>query len=208
MIRNVLVALALMVVAFVIIVALQPSELYIERTALIEASPEIVFDQLDDFEHYAQWNPWDGLDPGMRKTYSGPESGVGAAYEWSGNEQVGAGRIEISSLTPPREVVWKLHFTAPFEATNTTRMVLEPEGEHTRVTWTLEGVNDFMGKAVGLVMDMDAAVGADYERGLAKLDALARAAQVAHAEANDKLRLRAEAEAALKKALEGAQRLE
>ncbi|HSJ96170.1 MAG TPA: hypothetical protein VLC53_03805 [Myxococcota bacterium] len=39
----------------------------------------------------------------------------------------------------------------------------------------MEGSNGFLGKAISLVMDMDAMVGGDFEQGLADLDAAARA---------------------------------
>ena len=39
----------------------------------------------------------------------------------------------------------------------------------------MEGSNGFLGKAISLVMDMDAMVGGDFEQGLADLDAAVRA---------------------------------
>ena len=41
----------------------------------------------------------------------------------------------------------------------------------TWVRWSMEGSNGFLGKAISLVMDMDAMVGGDFEQGLADLDA-------------------------------------
>ena len=40
----------------------------------------------------------------------------------------------------------------------------------------MEGRNGFMGKAMSLVCNMDRMIGKDFERGLAKLDAVAHAA--------------------------------
>ena len=44
------------------------------------------------------------------------------------------------------------------------------------VTWAMTGSNDFMGKLFGLFLDLDAQVGADFEKGLAQLDAVTAAA--------------------------------
>jgi hypothetical protein len=40
------------------------------------------------------------------------------------------------------------------------------------VTWRMEGANDFIGKALCLVMDMDARIGPDFDRGLAGMKAI------------------------------------
>ena len=43
----------------------------------------------------------------------------------------------------------------------------------------MSGENNFMAKAAGLFMDMDAMIGADFEKGLAQLKAVAEAAAAA-----------------------------
>ena len=50
---------------FLIIVALQPSEFHVERTAM--AAPQAtVFDQVSDFHKWDAWSPWAKLDPNAR----------------------------------------------------------------------------------------------------------------------------------------------
>ena len=66
----------------------------------------------------------------------------------------------------------KLVFLKPFEATNDVVFRFAPEGENTRVTWSMTGNNNFIAKAVHMVMDMDKMVGDDFEQGLAQLKAL------------------------------------
>lgn len=175
MVRNVLVALVAVVGLFVAVVLMQSGELRVERSAHVAAPPDVVFDQLDDFVAWQRWNPWQDLDPGQKTELGGPESGVGAWYTWEGNDDVGKGRMEILSATAPERVVWDLRFESPWEAHNTTAISVEPDGEGSSVTWTMTGDLDFMGKAMGLIMDMDAMVGPDFERGLQRLDEVARA---------------------------------
>ena len=78
-----------------------PSEKTERRSS---APPEKVFPLLDDFHHWAQWSPWEKLDPALQRSYSGPEKGVGAVYDWTGNNKVGTGRMEILESTPERVV--------------------------------------------------------------------------------------------------------
>jgi hypothetical protein len=83
--------------------------------------------------------------------------------------------MTINESHPSDKVVIKLEFIKPWEATNTTRFLLERagNGEQAKVTWSMEGHNDFMGKAFSLFMDMDEMVGKDFEKGLSQLDKVA-----------------------------------
>lgn len=191
MIRNIAIGAVVLFGGFAAFVAAQPGDFTITRSATISAPPEIVYDQIDDFETWITWSPWSGLDPNQKVTFSGPATGVGASYEWNGNDDVGQGRMTVTEAVPPKKVVWDLHFIKPFEAQNVTTMTLEPEGDKTKVTWSMSGTNGFMGKAFGLMMDMDKMVGADFEKGLKTLDEKAQAQAKAVAEAKAK----AEAEA-------------
>lgn len=114
----------------------------------------------------------------------GPETGKGAWYTWSGNDDVGQGRMEVLEAVPNEKVVWDLQFIKPFEARNTTAITLAPDGDGTRVTWSMTGTNGFVAKLFGVFIDMDAMVGADFDKGLLALESLSsEAAAVAEMEA-------------------------
>lgn len=157
------------------VVAAQPSAFEVKRSLVMQVPPATVFEQVNDFQKWARWSPWEKLDPAMKKHFSGPPSGVGSSYHWVGNDQVGEGRMTIVEATAPSRIEIRLEFMAPWKATNPTVFRFEPEGTGTRTTWTMTGKNDFVGKAFALAMDMDALVGADFEKGLGAL-ALAAAA--------------------------------
>jgi autotransporter translocation and assembly factor TamB len=165
--------LALLVV-LAIVIAMQPSEFKIQRAQKVTAPPGVVYLFVQDFHRWSVWSPWEKLDPSLKRSYSGAKSGEGAVYDWVGNDQVGAGRMTIEKATNSREVQIKLEFLKPFAATNQTVFLFEKNGEQTVVTWTMTGKNDFVGKAFSLFMDMDALVGADFEKGL---EGLKRAAE-------------------------------
>jgi hypothetical protein len=69
----------------------------------------------------------------------------------------------------------KLEFTRPFVCANDVRFTLTPSEAGTRVTWLMEGKNNFMGKAIQLCMNMDGMVGKEFAEGLANLDRVAQA---------------------------------
>ncbi len=176
MVQITLIALAAIVAVFVLIVFLQPSEFRIARAATISAPPALVFAHVNDFHRWVAWSPYEKLDPGMKKTYEGPPSGNGASYAWSGNSQAGEGRATIMESRPSDLIRIKLEFIRPLACTNTAEFTFEPAGGQTAVTWSLAGRNSFMGKAVGLFMNMDKMVGGQFEEGLAQLKSVVETA--------------------------------
>ncbi len=158
-----------LVAALVGVIAMQPAEFKVQRSTSVSAPPDVVFSHINDFHQWEAWSPWAKIDPQMKTTYTGPETGVGAAYAWDGNDEVGSGKMTIKGSTPPAEVVIDLHFLTPFEAENITTFTVSPEGEGSKVVWAMTGHNNFMSKAFGLVMPMDKMVGGDFEKGLAAM---------------------------------------
>jgi uncharacterized protein YndB with AHSA1/START domain len=164
-----LVILLAIVVAILAYASTRPAEFRIERSATMNAPPDRVFAAINDFRNWLAWSPWEKLDPALRRTHSGSPSGRGAIYEWEGNKKVGKGRMEITESTPPSKVLIRLDFIKPFESHNTAEFRIEPQGTATQVTWTMNGKNQFMGKLMGLFMNMDRMIGKDFEAGLANL---------------------------------------
>ena len=133
-----------------------------------------MFPLLNDFHQWGRWSPWEKLDPNMKRMFDGPPSGPGASYSWSGNDEVGAGRMKIVDAKPGESVTIELEFPKPYAAKNQTTFTLAPAGSGTQVRWAMKGENGFVGKAMSLVMDMDALVGKDFEKGLANLAVTAK----------------------------------
>ena len=163
---------AIALVGFIAYVATRPNELRVSREATIAAPPERIYAHLANLRGWGPWSPWERKDPGMKRTFEGPESGVGAAYGWEGNKDVGSGRMEVTKATSPSYLAIDLHFLKPFEARNTAEFTLEATGAATRVAWVMFGPANFMSKLMGVFMDMDRMIGRDFEAGLANLKAL------------------------------------
>lgn len=141
------------------------------RSTTIVAPPERIHPLLDDFRAWQQWSPWEGLDPDLQRTFTGPERGVGAHYAWKGNKKAGSGTMEIIESSP-QAVAVDLRFLKPFEATNITRFDLTPTGAGTDVVWTMMGER---GAVMGLMgkLYFDKAIAKDFDKGLAQLKMVA-----------------------------------
>ncbi len=176
MLTKALIALAVIVIALVGVVAMRPSEFRIARTATITAPAPAVFAHVNDFHKWEAWNPWAKIDPAMKQTYEGESAGAGAIYTWAGNREVGEGRMTLTESRPTELIRIKLEFRKLFKGTNTAEFTFKPEGDQTVVTWTMAGENNFIAKAVSLLMNMDHMVGGQFEKGLARMKSVVEAA--------------------------------
>lgn len=158
----------------VLAIAVQPSEFAIERSIAIDAPADLVFPHIASVRAMDEWSPWIHMDPQMKVTYDGPESGVGARSSWEG-PQMGKGHVAVTAVEPPRSVEMKLEMLEPMAATNRALFTLDASGDATRVTWRMEGRNGFAGKAASLLLRMDERIGGEFEKGLAALKTLAEA---------------------------------
>jgi uncharacterized protein YndB with AHSA1/START domain len=177
MLKTILIAVPVILIAFGIVVAMQPADFRITRTATISAPPADVFAQVNDFSKWQHWSPWAKLDPAAKSTFEGPAAGTGARFRWAGNNQVGEGRMTITESHPSDLIRIELEFLRPFKATNTAEFTFKPEGNQTVVSWSMFGKNNFMGKAMGLIMDCDKMLGGQFEQGLANMKSVAENGQ-------------------------------
>jgi uncharacterized protein YndB with AHSA1/START domain len=167
------IGLVVVLAAFALLVASRPAAFRVERSTTIAAPPEAVFPLVNDFHAWPRWSPYEDRDPSMARDYSGADAGEGAVYGWDGNDDVGAGRMTITESVPNERLAIRLEFLRPIVATNEVEFTFAPAGGATRVAWAMDGRNGFVGKLIALLMDMDAMIGADFEKGLASLRAAA-----------------------------------
>ena len=177
MLETILIVLAAVVVVFIVVVAMQPAEFRIMRTATLSAPPADVFPHVNDFHNWEAWSPWAKLDLAAKNSFEGAAAGAGAIFKWSGNRQVGEGMMTMTESQPNDLIRIKLEFLRPFKATNTTEFTFKPEGNQTVVTWSMSGRNNFISKAFCLFMNMDKMVGGDFEKGLANMKSVVEAAK-------------------------------
>ena len=177
MLKKILIAVAVIIVVFLVIVAMQPAEFRVTRSASVAAPQAAVFDQVNDLHKFEKWNPSGKIDPAMKVSYEGAAAGVGAVYKWAGNNEVGEGKMTITESRPSDLVRIKLEFLKPFASTADTEFTFKPEGNQTAVTWSMAGKNNFMAKAMCLFMSMDKMIGSQFEKGLADMKAMVEAGQ-------------------------------
>ena len=142
------------------------------RSIVIAAPPAAVHALVDDLHAWTKWSPWEGLDADLNRTYSGSEKGVGARYAWAGKKS-GEGSMHVTGATSDR-IDLDLDFLKPFKANNRVVFHFRPEGNATRVTWTMSGTRNVLLAVMGKLF-FDGMIGKDFDKGLAKLKVVAEA---------------------------------
>src|SRR5438309_2340574 len=129
MLKAIAIEATVVVGGVLVLAALRPDNFQIRRSASIKAAPE--------------------------RSYSGPESGKGAAYAFDGNQDMGKGTLEILDSAPASKVTMSLHMLEPFEVRNRVDFVLQPKDGMTEVTWAMQGTVPYFAKIIHLFINMD-----------------------------------------------------
>lgn len=148
----------------------------VQRTTMIKAPQQVVFDHIVHFKKWPGWSPWEDLDPDMEQNYGGaPDGQVGSTYSWSGNRKAGKGSMAITAVESPDLIRADLHFLKPFKSQSDLEWRLEQTGDATTVTWTMEAEHGAMSRVMNMFGLMEKMIGKDFEKGLHSLKNLAEA---------------------------------
>ncbi|SDO07570.1 SRPBCC family protein [Polaromonas sp. JS666] len=177
MFKTIAIIAAVLVLLFVVTVLVlasgKPDTFRVQRQASIQAPPEKIFPLINDYKNWGAWSPWEKKDPAMKRSFSGPAAGKGAAYAWDSKE-VGVGDMLITESQPSSLVKIDLNFSKPFEAHNKVVFSIQPQaGGSSTVSWEMAGPAPLMARVMHVFFDMDKMVGKDFEAGLAAMKAAA-----------------------------------
>ncbi len=153
MLKIILIVLAVIIVGFLIAAAFQPADYRITRSVAIAAPPAAVFENVNDLQKFMTWSPFAKMDPDAKYTFAGPKRGEGASLSWVG-AKTGEGSMTITESRPNERILFQMDFRKPMASTATAEFSFVPEGDQTRVTWSLDGRNGYLQKAMSMVMRM------------------------------------------------------
>lgn len=164
---KIIVAIVIVLLIFMFAVG---KDYHFEKSIVINAPADKVYQNISSMKAFNQWNPWMKLDPNMKIDYSGKSGQVGDQYCWDGNDDAGAGCHIITALVPNKKQSAKMLFTRPFESDATSDIVLTPQGNSTKVTWDMDCEFDYPMNL--MTVFMDGQMDKSYGEGLAALKAL------------------------------------
>ena len=169
--RILLIALAILVLLGLFFGLTGDKDYHVKRTADINAPVDVIFPLISNLKKMNDWSPWVAKDPDIVNTYEGDDGTVGSINRWEGNDQVGVGEQEITKIVPNQRVETQLRFKKPYEDQSDSYIEVAPGEGGSSVTWGLTGEIPFMQRVMfGFMrMNLDKAVGPEFENGLAAL---------------------------------------
>lgn len=172
MIKKIGIVIGLIISILLIVAAVKSPDYMVTRSIVINAPAEKIFPYLNNQKLAEKWGSWMEIDPDSKMSYSGPDEGVGSVGSWTGGKQMGTGSATIVNVIPNQKVEIRLEYTEPMNMIQDTDYLITPEGAGSKVTWTVRGKNNFVGRLMCMFADMEKMVGGMFEKGLSNLKTL------------------------------------
>ncbi|NIW78673.1 MAG: hypothetical protein GWN16_04075 [Calditrichae bacterium] len=160
--------IVLIVVALIVIFGLiAPNKYDVERTVMIDAPKELVFEHVKYWRNWTDWSPWAENDPTMQASLRGEDGKQGSKYVWTGDpDKTGKGEMTNTGIKEYEEISYHLHFIEPWESESDGYVRVADAQGGTRVAWGFQGETPFPWNIFMLFMSMEDMVAKDFDRGL------------------------------------------
>ncbi|MGY0503877.1 polyketide cyclase [Luteimonas sp. e5] len=167
-----LIALAIVAVLFLIVGVILPDHRQVSESVETNRRQTIVFDTVNSFARFRDWNAIPARDPAVQLKLSGPESGKGARVDYDSKEKgIGKGHWLITGSEPKKQVDFAIE--NPHWGTNKrSTITLTPTGRNNRNVLITQSYDvdygwNLIGRYAG--MYVRSFVGEDIKIGLARL---------------------------------------
>lgn len=116
----------------------------IEKSILINKPYQEVFQFLKLTKNQEKFSVWNMKDPNKKTTAEGIDGTEGYIYSWdSKDKSVGAGSQKITKIIDGASIEYELNFVRPMKNTGTSKFIIEPQGNQTKVIWDFRGPTKF-----------------------------------------------------------------
>jgi len=170
-----LLAIVIVIVVFVVFAVTLPDHRVYDDSIETNRPPRIVFDALNGFKRFSDWNALYLHDPRLRAELVGPEFGLGARFEYrSMFDEIGAGAWELVDSDDSGKVR-KLRFALDNDARGSSksmRFEIERKGKTTEIRqrYRVDYGWDLLGRFAGMYLART--VGDDMDSGLKAMAAM------------------------------------
>jgi hypothetical protein len=135
--RSLLAFLISIIVIALIILYFLPGTVHLEKTMVLKAQSQMVFQEINTISEWKNWATWLKQDPINEITYHGPADAAGATLEWTSQvPEINTGNIILESSQEPTQVKAAIQFNKYGRSEN--NYILANTGNGTKVTWTLD----------------------------------------------------------------------
>jgi len=150
--RFLLILIVILLVGYLILCAVSPSVVEIERSTTINAPKDVVWNQVSNLKYNDNWSPWKKMDSTLVSVITGPEAQVGQKSEWD-TKKLGSGNMTITEISD-YTMKYDLVFIKPWPGTAKCWVKVEGEDGNVKATqyykaesgFIMRGVNKLFGK--------------------------------------------------------------
>ena len=158
--------LLLSLVATTIFVATQKGEFQLERSKIINAPKTAVFNYVNDYQNWPNFNSWMLDDENLKMIFPAITSGKGASCSWTGAD--GTGDIQTTTSKNNESITQKLNNNG---TESDVFWYFKDTVGGTKVTWKTKGNLSFELKMYATLQGgVERKIGAEYEQSLKNLD--------------------------------------
>lgn len=154
-------------------IATKDGSYQIEKQQMIAAPQEVIYDEVNDFTTWQDWEAWSRNDEDLIINYGETTSGEGATYTYK-SEESGEGEIKTIKAIPHSSIDQTITIKTTFgKSISDIYWKFEEKNDSTLVTWGLKGDQTFMEKASFLFQDesLGEMMKPKFEKGLSNLKA-------------------------------------
>jgi effector-binding domain-containing protein len=157
----------LSLVALTVFVATQKGIFSVERSKVINSPKATVYNYVNDFRNYEDFESWAVEDPSIKMTYPNKTIGSGGSFYFASEEQ--AGNAITLKTKEGESIQQKMKYDGTEAAVNWT--FKDTLAGKTKVTWKATGTMSFLFKIyTALNGGSDKVIGTIYEKSLANID--------------------------------------
>ncbi|MFD2940762.1 SRPBCC family protein [Flavobacterium notoginsengisoli] len=157
----------LSLVALTVFVATQKGIFDVERSKVINSPRATVYNYLNDFRNYEDFESWSVEDPSIQITFPNKTSGNGASFYWDGTD--GKGNAITLKTKEGESIVQKMKYDGTEADVSWT--LKDTLNGKTKVTWKGKGTMSFLFKIYSALHGgADRVIGTIYEKSLANID--------------------------------------
>lgn len=168
--KKILYVLLAIIVLWLLVAAVVSGDVKYEKSISINATPDKVWSHTNSVRAIDEWSPWNDKDPNLKKEWSGSTGQVGEKMSWEGNSNVGKGSQTLTKIDPTaKRIDTEMKFLNPYESEGQAYVIVVPEGSGSKAIWGFTSQIPYPFSVMKIFMNMEEAVGKDYQIGLERL---------------------------------------
>lgn len=154
---------------YVIISAVLPGRWEVKRSVMIDADPNIIFNEINNFENFGHWSPWRNYDTDIKTSIVGRPEQSDYSLSWkSENKKVGSGVLRrIKSIE--NKAVYNEISMPDYRLIFMENWNLEAKNDSVNLVWINFGTITFASRIPMNIMNMEKILGPELETGLKQL---------------------------------------